>query len=622
MQNRWYNRYIRGSRPVLAKNNTITHEKGFPTDDRPDYLKSEGEPYTIALDTETTGLDWYDGDFAFVATISDYDRDYLYRLKPHPEVHTVDEATADFNKLRRDILNADRIIFHNAAFDIHVLVSEGVVSMEEILAKEIHDTDLLARCVLGAANGPFGLKHLATKLIDGDADAAETAMMEAMVSLGLIKKVGQREKPPGAYHTTWISYPDLVERYALQDTRYTYDLFHVLMEQASEDDLSIYELERQAQPIIIRMEHKGTKLDMENVGALQAKYQAIKDDAAEKLFALNGYEEINLNSNAQVAEFLIRRGVNLTQTTETGELRVDKWALEKFDDEAVEVLQTHRNASKFLSTYIAPMKDRATVYTSFWQIGARTGRMSSSRPNLQNIPVRSGPEMREVFVPRAGYVFLDADYSSIELRILAYYMGDPVFKDIVESGDPFFWIGEQVYGTADQSQWKVGRSSLKNGTYALTYGAGGPKLAATIGGGMTDQEGRDLAKKIKSALGPGYYQLNRTIRDTIESTGHVKTIGRRTQHVDRDRAYVGLNALIQGTAADVMKQGLVNAAAALEKFDAYPLLVIHDEILAECPAEHAEEALDALTAAMSNATDRFDLKVEGKVCVNSFAEGK
>jgi len=608
---------------VLAKNNTITHEKGYPTDDRPDYLKTGDEPYTIACDTETSGLDWFDGDFCFIATISDYDRDYLYRTKPHPEACTVDEATADFNKLRRDILAADRIIFHNASFDIHVLVKEGVVSMEEVLAKEIHDTDLLARCVLGAANGPFGLKHLATKLVDGEADASETAMMEAMVALGLIKKVGQKKKPPGCYHTTWLSYPDLVERYALQDTRYTYDLYHVLMEKATDDDLTIYELERQVLPTIIRMEHTGTKLDIEKVDELQAKYEGVVKETGEKLFALNGYEEINWDANREVADFLIRNGVNLTQLTESGELAVHKWALEKFAGvEVIDLFQEHQHAAKMLSTYTAPMKDRDTVHTSFWQIGARTGRMSSSRPNLQNIPVRSGPEMREVFVPRAGYVFLDADYSSIELRILSYYMGDPAFKRIVEDSDPFLWLGEQVYGTADQEQWKVGRSPLKNGFYAMTYGAGGPKLASTIGGGMTAQEGRDLAKHMKGALGPGYKQLNNSIQAQIKRTGYVKTIGRRTQHVDPDRAYVGLNALIQGTAADVMKQGLINAAEALKQFDAYPLLVIHDEILAECPAEHADEALDVLRAAMASATDLFPLKVEGKVCVNSFAEGK
>lgn len=621
IRNLWDSRR-RGCVPVLAKNNTIKHEKGHPTDDRPEYLTLGDTPYTIALDTETTGLDWFDGDFPFVATISDYDRDYLYRMCQGATT-TPDEAIADIEKLRRDILNADRIIFHNAPFDIHVLASAGVVTLEEILAKEIHDTDLLARCVLGAANGPFGLKHLATVLVDGNAGEAEADMEAAMVTLGLIKKVGQKSKPPGAYHTAWLSYPDLVEKYALLDTRYTYDLFHVLMERASEADLQVYELERSVQPTIIRMEHKGTRLDELKVDALKARYERIAEETQEELFALNGYEELNLNSNAEVADFLIEQGVPLNKLTDTGQIRVDKWALEPFEDHpAVDLVQRHNNATKFLSTYIAPMLDRDKVHTSFWQIGARTGRMSSSRPNLQNIPVRSGPEMREVFIPRDGYVFLDADYSSIELRILAYYMNDPQFWHIIEAGDPFMWIGEQVYGTADQEQWRVGRQALKNGTYALTYGAGGPKLASTIGGGMTAEEGRDLAKKIKGALGPAYYQLNKTIQGQVRRQGYIRTLGRRTQHVDPDKSYVGLNALIQGTAADVMKQGLANAAAALEPFDAYPLLVIHDEILAECPAEHGDTALEALKQAMVEATDKFVLKVDGKVCVNSFAEGK
>lgn len=599
-----------------AFNETIPHDWGYPVGDQPDYLDGR---MVVAVDTETTGLDWFAGDFPFVATVSDYDRDYLYRLAEHPE----HDHTGDWEMLAKLLREADVLIFHNAPFDVHVLVTAGLIDLDEILAKEIHDTNILARCVLGASNGPFGLKHLAATLLDSDAQAPEQRMDEAMVSLGLIRKVGQRDRPAGAYYQTWVHYPDAVEHYALKDTRYTYDLYHLLMERATDDDLVLYGLERSVQPTLIQMEHTGTMLDRDRVAEVRAQYEELQRNAAEQLLELNGYEEINLASNAEVADMLIRRGVPLRRTTDTGHIRVDKWALEDYkDDPAVDLLLTYRNASKFLSTYIEPMVGVGTVHTSFWQLGARTGRMSCSRPNLQNIPVRSGPEIREMFVPRPGYVFLDADYSSIELRILAYYMGDPAFWEIIESGDPFMWIGEQVYGTSDQSQWKVGRQALKNGTYALTYGAGGPKLASTIGGGMTPDEGRDLARRIKNALGPGYFQLNRRIKQKIEKDGFVRTLARRTQYVDPERSYVGLNALIQGTAADLMKEGLVRADEALAAIGAYPLLVIHDEILAECPAEHAEIGLEMLKDAMASATDKFNLKVDGKICRNSFGEGK
>ncbi|MCW0193375.1 MAG: DNA polymerase [Rhodococcus sp.] len=569
-------------------------------------------PYVIALDTETTGLNWYDGDYPFLATISDYDRDFLYRLD------------ADREDLRRDILNADEIIFHNASFDIHMLVSSGVVTMEEILSKTIHDTDLLARCVLGADNGPFGLKHLATELIDAEAASSEDAVKEAMVSMGLIKKVSQKKSPPGSYHKVWESYKDILEKYALKDTRYTYDLYYVLRDKANKDALTVYELERRAMPAIVKMEHRGVCVDCHKVTELSSRWNSEATAQLESLEAMNGYEEINFDSNEQVADFLARQGVSLTQLTDTGQIRVDKWALEKYKDDhpAVATLLEYRTNTKFLSTYIDPLTDREEVHPNFWQIGARTGRMSCSNPNMQNIPVRSGPEVREIFVPREGHVFAVADYSSIELRLLDYYMADENFHRIIEDGDPFLWLGEQVYGTNDQSKWKVKRSPLKNGFYAFTYGAGGPKLATTIGGGMTPNEGRALAQRIKSALGPSYKALNNRIRKQIQDVGYLVTLGRRVQYVNPDKSYVGLNALIQGSAADIMKWGLANADEALAAIGGRPVLVVHDEIVAEVPSEKADEGLAALRAAMASATDKVNLKVKGVICVNNYGEAK
>lgn len=855
---------------------TMGHTSRNAQDDRPRYLQDG--PYALAVDTETKGLRWWDDGTPFIATASDFDRDYLYRFN----------EKKDPAWLREAILRADTLIFHNASFDIHVLVQAGVVTMDEILSKRIEDTDLLARCVLGAANGPFGLKRLATEYVDSSAGDAEQAMKEAMVSMGIIRKVGQKDVGDGAFFRCWEGYPQLVEEYARLDTRYTYDLYHVLKGMATPEDHRVYELERAAMPVVIRMEHVGLRLDQEKVVSLRRKFIEQRDRTHEALLALNDGVEINFDSTAQVAGFLQAQGVPLTATTPTGEIRTDKWALEKFEESyfAVRLLSEYRQAQKFLSTYIEPMIGRDVVHPSFWQIGARTGRMSCiaegslvdcprdlehaplgvpiehiqvgqyvysfgsdgvprparvlaktnmgekrvlrlvyqasghsrymgelratpdhlirmrdgryvrmddlkpgdqlafisrgvyddgyarigwggapvrehhhlcnghevvhhldhrklnnaldnlhgmtasqhariiehgvkyrtvrfkpcpytreefecivadgvrrainttghdhstlkrwaiefgvcipdarrrrdvatnhrvvsvvsdgetvpvwdltiegtpnfvvneiavhncSNPNLQNIPVRSGPEVREVFVPRDGHVFIVADYSSIELRLIAYYMNHEELWRIIEEGDPFLWLGEQIYGTSDPASWPVSRSKLKNGYYALTYGAGGPKLAATIGGGMTPQQGKQLASSIRGALGKPYRVLNQRIREQVESSGFLRTMGSRTQHVSPDKSYVGLNALIQGSAADIMKWGLVKAAKAIEPFGGYPVLVVHDEIVAEVPAHHADDALVAMKQAMVDATDLLPLKTSGTVAVHSYAEGK
>lgn len=573
------------------------------------------QPYRLAVDSETDGLAWYDGKRPFIATASDYDRNYLFKM----------DDPIDVAALRKAILDADELLFHNAAFDIHHLVAFGVVTLDEVflVGKIVHDTDLLARVVLGADNGPFGLKHLATEHIDAAAADEEKAMREVMVSMGLIKKADQKRMEDGAYHKAWLAYPDVVEKYALKDTRYTYDLFHLLMDKATPQDLECYDLERSAMPHVIRMEHRGVALDPSLVNKLRDEYtQEVSDQQAFLCHAADD-PDFNPDSNQQVAELLLSKGVPLTQTTDTGDLRVDKWALERFKgNPIVDMVLAERTNSKFLSTYIGPMVDREVVHANVWQIGARTGRMSYSNPNLQNLPVRGGSELREMFVPRDGYAFVVADYSSIELRLLAYYMGDDRLWDIINTGDPFLWLGEQIYGTPDQDKWPVKRSPLKNGFYALTYGAGGPKLAQTIGGGMTDDEGRALAKNIKGTLGKPYYTLNRRIKAQVNQAGYVRTLAKRTQYCPPGKDYLGLNKLIQGSAADIMKQGLVNVAEGLYPIGGHPLLLVHDELLAEVPLGVEDKGLLAVTRGMVTATEAFPLVVEGKVLYNNYGEGK
>lgn len=602
-----------GGGVITATKGTRQHTRSVPTDDRPDYLVSQ--PYRLAIDTETDGLNWYDGKRPFIATVSDYDRDFLFKMDDPVQVAALRDA----------ILKADEWIFHNAAFDIHHLVTVGVVSMDEVFSDSriVHDTDLLARCVLGADNGPFGLKHLATELVDPAAATAEDAVLELMVSMGLIKKVDQKKKPDGAYYKVWLSYPDPLELYALMDTRYTYDLFHILMDRATEQDLQVYDLERRAMPVVIKMEHRGVRLDQPVVERLSTEYTA--EVATQQAFLANAADnpDFNPDSNQQIADLLLSKGVPLTATTDTGDLRVDKWALERFKGHpVVDMVLAERTNSKFLSTYIGPMVGRDTVHANVWQIGARTGRMSYSNPNLQNLPVRGGSELRSMFVPREGHAFVVCDYSSIELRLLAYYMNDERLWGIIQDGDPFLWLGEQIYGTPDQDKWPVKRGPLKNGFYALTYGAGGPKLAQTIGGGMTDDEGRALAKNIKGTLGKPYYALNRRIKQQVRNAGYVRTLEKRTQYCEPGKDYLALNKLIQGSAADIMKRGLIYVAEALVPIGGYPLLVVHDEVLAEVPLGQEHRGLEIVQTGMAAATNAFPLKVDGKVCYNNYGEGK
>jgi DNA polymerase-1 len=287
------------------------------------------------------------------------------------------------------------------------------------------------------------------------------------------------------------------------------------------------------------------------------------------------------------------------------------------------------------------------------QIGAWTGRMSCRRPNMQNIPKRAGKEVREMFVPREGFCFVVSDYSSIEMGLLAHYLGGKgksFAKMIDDGGDPISWLTAKVHGGfeadfAKGTPGQVVRDTTKHTLYAINYGAGGRRvtdmnhldpgpwfdethpavLKARAEGhwwpkaGWQYDEGRALARKIKGSI-PGYNPLQRRIRDKIEDVGHVNTLWGRKQPVNKDKAYVGLNALIQGSAADIMKQGLVNVAEAIAPLGGLPILVVHDEVVSEVPIEHAAEAQLLQDAAMVAAYDLYPrLSVESSIVMTNYA---
>jgi DNA polymerase I-like protein with 3'-5' exonuclease and polymerase domains len=609
---------------VRVTSGTIEHVNEAPSAaDRPAYLRDE--KYMIAVDTETTGFNWFAGDQPFLATVSDYDRDWMYYLpiNEHDEEHFEDGTAA----LREAVLGADALIFHNASFDIHMLVTAGVATLDELLDKEIHDTELLAR-VVNSREPNYRLKTLAAKYVDADAKDGEEAVREQMLAMGIIRRLDQRDFRSGAYYDVWRAAPETLEEYALKDTRITYDLFTTLLEKASEDNLLVYELERALLPTIVRMEHRGIRIDADRVADLLGMYEEMESQQIEALYEMNS-GPFDINSKSHIIPFLEGANIVLTQKTETGEIRVDKGVLGRHEGvPEVDALLDYRQTEKFLTTYLRPMNEKERVHPRFIQCGAWTGRMSCREPNFQNIPIRTGPELRSMIVPNDGMSFVVADYSSIELRLLAYYMADEGLWDIINTGDPFEWLGSQIYGTTNQDEWPVKRQNLKNGFYAMTYGAGGPKLASTIGGGMTAEEGRVLRKAMEQSLGTNYSVLWSRLRKTVNTRGYVKTLARRTQIVPKDKAYVALNALIQGSAADVMKQAMIRAATALGTINAYPVLTVHDEIVAEVPTNQADLGLGLLQDAMSAAAKdlvpdgSLNLTASGVICHESYAEAK
>lgn len=267
---------------------------------------------------------------------------------------------------------------------------------------------------------------------------------------------------------------------------------------------------------------------------------------------------------------------------------------------------------------------------------------------MQNLPSRAGTEIREVFVPRPGHAFVVADYESIEVRLLAYYLNDEEFSAKIDAGwDAHAWMAAQIWGGTEEDYAKGSpgadrRALAKNMLFAITYGAGGGRLADMLlaagessmptqhvqrkGPPWCSCEACQMAFKIKGAL-PGYWDLagrrDSRVRTKVQMDGYVTTLMGRKQVVDPHKSYVGLNALIQGSAADVMKQGLVNVAEAVDPYYATPLLVVHDEVVVECPLEFVEFVQRATENAMIRAADITpSLSVSSCIVYDNYASAK
>ena len=573
----------------------------------------------IGFDTETRGLDWFDPEHqAFLATWADARSEYHIPLLDSKD-----------RKRFNDIMKKEKaLVAHNTKFDVHqVRATTGYDALSN--GHELHDTDIMSRVLYPegqrkGSRGGHGLKNLAQVYLRADAADAEDAIKEMGKSIGL-----KTLKKTGAYYDVWRAYPEVMEEYARLDARYTYDLFHRFAAEMAQNDKAreVYELEMRVLPILIQAEAIGVQVDQAAVQSLLGEWQPVHDELYEWLCKQLGEESLTgEGSQDKLREALLDAGVPLHRKTDGGILSTDKYALQEFEDEfeVVAKLTEWRTAKRFLDTYIGPMVDRDVVHASFQQAEAWTGRMSCRRPNMQNIPKRTGKEVRAMFVPREGYSFVVCDYEGIESRLLAYYLGDDEYRQLFREGrDPHAWMAAQIHGGDPEDYGKETpnralRDKAKHTTFAITYGAGAPRVSDM--NKISRDEAKALISKLKASL-PGWHKLNRRIRNKVENLGYVNTIYGRKNPVNKDKAYVGLNALIQGSAADIMKRGLVNVDEAVSDLGGRPLLVVHDEVVIEVPTENAQEALRRTEAAMVEAYDLDpQLAVEGSVVHTSYAD--
>lgn len=556
---------------------------------------------------------------------------------------------------------ADRLVGANLPFDVHMADANEPFGLLD-MGKPMLDIQVLAKIVAPERRiakeedgRGYKLKDLAHDYFDPNAKDSEE-VLEALAEqhgFRLHARPDQGGYVEAAYYELWKHEPEAVEFYAREDARLTLGTLPKLEAKLTEATRNIWELETKVMPIVLGAEATGIRVDSAKAAPLRAHYVAEHERLKAELDAAlqPGWDAADDN----LAEALIAAGVPLTEKTEkTEKWATNKWALDKLTDDypVVQTLFDYRQASKFVSTYLDHFIGRELIHPTFNQIGTWTGRMSGTNPNMQNIPIRAGKAVRELFLPRPGMAFVGIDYEQIEFRLLCYYLNKKTMTELMEAGhDPFAQLAADVFG-GDPSEYVKGapkeaqRTICKNTTYAVIYGAGGMKVAKMLGwkpdsvyvetdwvcrrgykkpGEPRSKAAENLIKRLKAAL-VGYDILagyHGRIVEKVERTGAVDTILGRHQWLGYDGAYKGLSGLIQGGAADIFKLGLIDSVEAVKPLGAYPLLFIHDEVLFEVPLGAEAEVERVASAALVGAYPlRPHLQVESHIAYNNWGETK
>jgi DNA polymerase-1 len=427
-----------------------------------------------------------------------------------------------------------------------------------------------------------GLKALAKKYLNRE-NKEEQRLLEWFANNGM-RAAEKRE---------YIKVPEeIIVPYAKADVEMTLGLFEFYRDLGVIDDPT-YKLEMQLVPIVMNIVRRGMKIDKEF-----AQAEALRSTARviDLLFqAKEKYNIDNLGSAAQVSKVLVDAGVKVTET-EKGNPALDEISLATYDHPIVSIVQEYRELIKLNGTYLQPMlfavDAEGVLHASLNQVGTRTGRFSSSNPNIQNIPRSdSAVDVRKGFVTRGpDFSLLLVDLSQIELRILAHYCQEPIMLDALRTrkGDLHAATAELLFGSSEKRY----RTVAKTLNFATIYGAGATQLAESLnkaipGTGFT----LDQAKEFKARYFAGYPKLREfiwAVENKIRRAGEVFDVYGRRYKCEPDVAYRAVNYLIQGCAAGVCKKSMVVLDTLLRGKKSGLINIIHDEFIFDLHADDTE----------------------------------
>jgi len=385
----------------------------------------------------------------------------------------------------------------------------------------------------------------------------------------------------------------------------------------------MHELELPLVPVLVHMEKAGICLDVQHLQAFMRHVQNALDASTKAIYELAG-GEFNIRSAQQLGDVLYKQlQIPIAKKTPGGQHSTAHETLEKLKGEhpIIERLLQFRKLEKLRSTYLEPLPRYINqqgytdnrLHTTLNQLATATGRLSSSHPNLQNIPIRGemGQRMRTCFTAPEGYHLVAADYSQIELRVLAQYTQDPtLLAAFHDDADIHTRTAALLYHLPEDSISPDQRRAAKTINFGLIYGMGANKLANELG--ISTKEAKTFIERYFEGL-QAVKSFYTQVEETAREQGYITTIaGRRRllQGLDAENPQAqalakrqAINTLIQGSAADIIKWAMlaVYHDAELKKLGARLLLQVHDELLFEVPIENAQIAGERIAALMTHA---------------------
>lgn len=554
----------------------------------------------VSFDTETTTLNEMDAEL--IGMSFSYKKGLAYYI-PLPENREKVLATLEIFRPffeKKEILK----IAHNLKFDYKVLKQYGIP-----IEGAVFDT-MIAHYLLNP-DGRHGMDYLAEMYLHYKPVSIETLVGKGK-NQGTLRSVSLEEQT----------------NYAAEDADITLQLYHIFGPQLDKENLQdlFYKVEMPLMKVLAKMELEGVSLDR---NWLEQESKDLENDLRElekNIFELSG-EEFNMNSPKQLGEVLFEK-MQLdpkAKKTKTGQYSTSEDVLQKLSGkhEIIKHILEHRTYQKLKSTYVDALplqidKDDHRVHTNFSQTTAATGRLASVNPNLQNIPIRTlrGQQIRGAFVAGEGKKIISADYSQIELRLIAEISNEENMILAFQNGEDIHAsTASKLFNVPLEEVTKTQRSQAKTVNFGIIYGQGAFALAEQTGLSRTE------AKHMIEAYFETYPQLKKYMAEQVKKAqdlGYVETILHRKRHLkDINSANFvvkahaernAVNAPIQGSAADVIKLAMIRIDEKLteQNLQTKMLLQVHDELLFEAPVDEVETAKSLIKTEMESA---FETKV-------------